>query len=81
MSALLSPYSPTPAAVAMFPKEIIRPPRSWAAAKYNIVQWCEFTAGGHFAALERPVELADDIGMFAEKVWASVGRPSTSIHH
>jgi pimeloyl-ACP methyl ester carboxylesterase len=25
------------------------------------VRWSEYPAGGHFAALERPVELADDI--------------------
>ena len=74
MSGLLGPYSPTPCAVAMFPKEIIRPPRSWAQAKYNIVQWSEFPSGGHFAALEKPEELAGDIVKFADSVWSNSKR-------
>jgi hypothetical protein len=52
--------------VALFPKELFRPPRSWADASYNIVQWTELPRGGHFAALEaRSTEaLAGEVAAF-----------------
>ena len=40
------------------------PPRIWAENIYNIVQWNVYE-GGHFAALERPQELAEDIIKFS----------------
>jgi microsomal epoxide hydrolase len=54
-----------PTAAAVFPREIIRPPRKWAERLYDIRQWTEFDAGGHFAALEQPEELIDDVRKFA----------------
>ena len=53
-----------PVAVASFPKEIYRAPRRWLEARYNIVRFTEFTKGGHFAAMERPAELIEDIRAF-----------------
>jgi microsomal epoxide hydrolase len=54
-----------PTAYAAFPKEILRPPRSMAARTYtNIRRWTEMKKGGHFAALEQPQALADDISAF-----------------
>jgi pimeloyl-ACP methyl ester carboxylesterase len=50
-----------PAAIAHFAKELPLPPRSWVERVYNVARWSEYPAGGHFAALERPVDLADDI--------------------
>jgi pimeloyl-ACP methyl ester carboxylesterase len=48
--------------VSLFPKEIFRASRRWAAQRFrNIVHWREFDRGGHFAALERPAELVDEI--------------------
>ncbi len=54
-----------PTAGAMFPLEIYRCSRRWAESSYNIVQWTEFDRGGHFAALEQPVALLEDIRRFA----------------
>jgi pimeloyl-ACP methyl ester carboxylesterase len=54
----------TPTAVAMFPAEMIRPPRHWAERIYNIRRWTVMPAGGHFAAMEQPGLLADDIRAF-----------------
>lgn len=54
----------TPTAAAVFPREIFLPPRSWAEQHYNVKRWTEFTAGGHFAAMERPEDLVDDIRAF-----------------
>jgi len=53
-----------PTAVAAFPREIIRPPREWAARVCNLQRWTPMTAGGHFAALEEPQALVEDIRAF-----------------
>jgi pimeloyl-ACP methyl ester carboxylesterase len=54
-----------PAAYAAFPKEILRPPRSLAARTYtNLKRWTPMARGGHFAALEQPEALAQDIKSF-----------------
>ena len=55
---------PAPAAVAVFPGEISRPPKEWADRSYNVCRWTEMASGGHFAALEEPVLLAEDIRAF-----------------
>ena len=49
---------------AAFPKEIIRPPREYAARFYDVRRWTEMPRGGHFAAMEQPVLLADDVRAF-----------------
>ena len=54
----------TPTAIAIFPGELMRPPRSWAERAYNVVRWTEMPSGGHFAAMEEPKLLADDIRAF-----------------
>ena len=56
--------APTPAAVAVFPGEISRPPREWAERSYNICRWTDMPSGGHFAALEEPELLAEDVRAF-----------------
>jgi hypothetical protein len=47
---------------AAFQHEIRRPPRSLAAKTYtNIQRWTVMPRGGHFAAMEQPALLADDV--------------------
>jgi pimeloyl-ACP methyl ester carboxylesterase len=53
-----------PTAVAAFPREILRPPRTWAARVCNLQRWTQMPAGGHFAALEEPEALVEDIRAF-----------------
>jgi pimeloyl-ACP methyl ester carboxylesterase len=53
-----------PTAVAAFPREILRPPREWAARVCNLQRWTSMPAGGHFAALEEPDVLVEDIRAF-----------------
>jgi len=53
-----------PTGAAIFPREIIRPPRKWAEAAFNITRWTEMPSGGHFAALEEPELLVEDIRAF-----------------
>lgn len=51
-----------PVGISLFPKEIFRCSRRWAEQRFqNIVHWREFDRGGHFAALERPDTLVDEI--------------------
>ena len=48
-----------------FPREIIRPPRSLAARTYSdIRRWSVMPRGGHFAALEQPEALANEVREF-----------------
>ena len=55
-----------PTAVALFPKEMLSwPPRSYVERVYHIARWTEMPRGGHFAALEEPELLVDDIRAFA----------------
>jgi len=53
-----------PTGYAEFPKEILSPPRSVAEKFYNIQRWSVKQRGGHFAALEQPEVLADEIRAF-----------------
>lgn len=53
-----------PTGVASFPREIGRPPRSWCESGYNIARWTDMPRGGHFAALEQPDLLVDDVRAF-----------------
>ena len=56
----------TPTAAALFPAEMLAwPPRSYAERMYNIKRWTKMSKGGHFAALEQPTLLIDDIRAFA----------------
>ena len=55
---------PAPAGMAMFPQEIARPPREWGERSYHILRWEEMPRGGHFAALEEPELLAQEVRAF-----------------
>ena len=56
-----------PVGVAHFPKEIPLPPRSYVERGYNVVRWTEMRKGGHFAAVEEPGALAEDIRLVARQ--------------
>ena len=53
-----------PTAIALFPKEIATPPREWAERAYNVQRWTPMPAGGHFAAMEQPKLLVEDVRAF-----------------
>ena len=53
-----------PCAVALFPKDISYPTREWAERSYNVQRWTEMPSGGHFAALEEPEMLVEDMRAF-----------------
>ena len=54
----------TPAAVAVFPGELARPPRHWAERVLNVKRWTPMARGGHFAAMEQPELLVKDMREF-----------------
>jgi epoxide hydrolase len=51
-----------PTGVAVFPKDIAQPIRRFAQG--NIVRWTQMPRGGHFAAMEEPELLVDDVRAF-----------------
>jgi pimeloyl-ACP methyl ester carboxylesterase len=53
-----------PTAVALFPKDLSHPPREWAERTCDIQRWTEMPRGGHFAAMEEPELLVEDIRAF-----------------
>jgi microsomal epoxide hydrolase len=61
---------PAPVGFALFPKEINVPPRAWVERSMGgkLTHWTEMPRGGHFAALEQPQLLIDDIRAFFRKV-------------
>ena len=55
-----------PVGCALLPKEFLAwPPRSYVERLYNVQHWTEFPRGGHFAAMEAPELLAEDIRRFS----------------
>ena len=69
---LLSPEGKrveVPTGCALFPAELLAwPPRSYAERIYNVTQWTEMPRGGHFAAMEEPDLLIEDIRAFARSL-------------
>jgi microsomal epoxide hydrolase len=63
---LPSPEAPVavPTGYADFPAEIVRPPRVLVERVFDLRRWTSMAAGGHFAALEEPEALAEDIRAF-----------------
>jgi pimeloyl-ACP methyl ester carboxylesterase len=68
--ASMTPFSSgaksSPMGFALFPKEINVPPRAWVERAYGdqLIHWTEMPRGGHFAALEQPGLLSEDIRRF-----------------
>jgi microsomal epoxide hydrolase len=53
-----------PTGYAEFPREILHPPRAWGERAFDIRRWTGMSRGGHFAALEAPDLLAEEIRAF-----------------
>jgi len=58
------PVVEAPTTAAVFRNEIIMMPRRWAESYYNLKRWTVFDSGGHFAPMEEPVKLVEDIRAF-----------------
>ena len=58
-----------PTGIAIFPKEMSEwPPKSYIERIFNVKQMSNIIEGGHFAALEKPRLLIDDIRKFFAKL-------------
>jgi hypothetical protein len=57
-------YIGVPTAAAVFPKEMFRIPRAYGESRFNLVRYNRFDRGGHFAALEEPDLLVQDVTEF-----------------
>jgi pimeloyl-ACP methyl ester carboxylesterase len=70
MTAFQASGRPSPMGYALFPKEINVPPRAWVerSAGAQMIHFTEMPRGGHFAAMEQPKLLADDVRLFFRKV-------------
>ncbi|KAI5090362.1 epoxide hydrolase 1 [Silurus meridionalis] len=70
---LSPPYSKIPVLVstglAMFPNELVHTPELWARQNYQkLVNYTTMPRGGHFAAMEEPELMAQDIQKFVKIV-------------
>ena len=53
-----------PCGIARFPREEPFPPRRYIERAYEVHRFTEMPRGGHFAALEQPQLLANDLLAF-----------------
>jgi pimeloyl-ACP methyl ester carboxylesterase len=54
-----------PTGCSIFPKELQRPSRRWAAGRFRDIRyWNEPDKGGHFAAFEQPALFVDEVRSF-----------------
>ena len=61
-----------PTGCAIFPGEIMKPPRTWVDRLYDVQRWTRMPRGGHFAAMEEPALLVDDIRAFFRPLRAGI---------
>jgi epoxide hydrolase len=62
------PPTTTPTGVAVFGRDVVLPIRRTAEASNAIVHWSEFDRGGHFAAMEQPGVLVQDVRTFFRRL-------------
>lgn len=66
-----------PTGLAVFPNELVHVPELWARQTYHkLVSYTQMPRGGHFAAMEEPELMAEDIQKFVKIVegdkWRSI---------
>ncbi|KAL4903415.1 hypothetical protein BDW74DRAFT_179832 [Aspergillus multicolor] len=62
--SMLGRYVKQPVGGSVFPKELWISHREWMEETCNVRFWRQHSSGGHFAAWEKPQELADDVAEF-----------------
>ncbi|KAF2808191.1 epoxide hydrolase 1 [Mytilinidion resinicola] len=66
------PLTDKPFGFSYFPFELSPVPKAWAATEGNLVFHREHIKGGHFAAMEQPSLLLQDIEEFVQQVWPGI---------
>lgn len=59
-----TPVVEAPTGCAVFLQEVALMPRKWAERNYNLKRWTIMPSGGHFASMEEPERLIEDIRAF-----------------
>lgn len=59
-----TPVVEAPTAIAVFPRDVLRMPRAWTERYCNVQRYTNMPVGGHFAPMEEPARLIDDIRAF-----------------
>ncbi|MGH7932951.1 MAG: epoxide hydrolase family protein [Candidatus Binataceae bacterium] len=59
-----TPVVEAPSGAAVFLKEVMLMPRKWAERYYNLKRWTVMPSGGHFAPMEEPERLVEDVRAF-----------------
>ncbi len=62
------PVVEAPTGAGVFLKEVMLMPRKWTERYYNLKHWTVMPSGGHFAPMEEPKLLVDDIRAFFRKL-------------
>jgi hypothetical protein len=52
---------------------MVRPPRRWVEETYDLRRFTRFPSGGHFAAMEEPKALVEDVRAFFRPLRAERG--------
>jgi len=72
----IAKYCSVPVGVAFFPKDPFATKiRAWVEQTHNLRHWREFQQGGHFAAMEQPQALVEDIRHFFYTVVPTAAQP------
>jgi pimeloyl-ACP methyl ester carboxylesterase len=58
------PVVEAPTGIAVLPHEVMLQPHRWAERYYNLRHWSVLPRGGHFAPMEEPERLVEDIRTF-----------------
>lgn len=58
------PVVEAPTGIGVFLEEVILFPRQWAERYYNLQHWTKMQSGGHFAPMEEPQALIEDLRKF-----------------
>jgi len=58
------PVVEAPTGVARFPRDVLVMPRRWIERYYNLRRYTEMPRGGHFAPMEEPALLVDELRSF-----------------
>jgi pimeloyl-ACP methyl ester carboxylesterase len=59
-----TPVVEAPTGAGVFSKEVMLMPRKWVERYYNLKHWTVMPSGGHFAPMEEPQLLVEDIRKF-----------------
>ncbi|MEN2741631.1 epoxide hydrolase family protein [Microbacterium sp. X-17] len=69
----------TPTWFSLFPEDLVRPTKVFADYFFNVAHWKEMPRGGHFAAMEEPELLADELRSMLSS--AAPLQPHADIEH